>query len=308
MVCRTRGSSLRRNRADESLSWSPERKPILGRGSPSPTAHHCRRGPPSPGIRPHRQRSPSPMGLSSPDPRDFSSSEEVEPSEATVLSSEVADQSDLEDGRGISSHVLELSPILEVDGVPEASGSSGSRSPTLSPTAAALLCQASGHVRGVDLVSSFSSSLLGDVDRGLRGGVVESGDALVVGGGVEDEADRDGQLVTLGDVPGILSPSIDAVRLPSLVSAGVVSSVVEQGVEEVQTSESSKSVRTSGILNGILTGAVQTSEFSTSGAAYPLPRLRDYVGICGPGLVSKEGRVLPEARGAMRSQPTDGLR
>ncbi|GAB2268477.1 hypothetical protein Dimus_003434 [Dionaea muscipula] len=36
--------------------------------------------------------------------------------------------------------------------------------------------------------------------------------------------------------------------------------------------------------------------------------LSDYLGLCGGGLVSEQGRVSPVARGALRSQPTDGLR
>ncbi|GAB2288127.1 hypothetical protein Dimus_022471 [Dionaea muscipula] len=147
------------------------------------------------------------MGLSSPDSGDFSFSEEVEPLEASVTSSEDADQLDLEDGRGILSQVLQLSPILEVDGLPEASASPGSGSLVLSPTAAILLCQTSIDARGADLVCLTSSSHLGMAVSGPIGGAAEPDVASVVKSG---EVDRDEDDVALADIDGdvvVLGPA-----------------------------------------------------------------------------------------------------
>ncbi|GAB2294982.1 hypothetical protein Dimus_029172 [Dionaea muscipula] len=340
MVGRTRGSTQRRYRADESLSWSPERKPILGRGSPSPTTPRFRRGPPSPGIRPHRHRSPSPMGLSSPDPADFSSSEEVEPSEATVTSSELDDQLDLEDARVISSHGLDLSPILEVDGLPEASISSGSRSPPFSPAAAALFCRGSGDFRGVDLVSSVSSSLLGDVDRGRRGAVEVGEAALVLGNGEDEGAEGGavpiggGHLMTLGDVPGSSSDSFDEARLPSMVSSGVHQIASEKVTGDFSNSTVCLPIAHSSedldFVNSRLVKEHHRAVTPQPGIARPVavsphsgdtlpgaelsefgpipPLCGGTVGQGDGGSVSEEVRVASVAREALRSQSTDGLR
>ncbi|GAB2270700.1 hypothetical protein Dimus_005571 [Dionaea muscipula] len=301
MAGRTRGSSQRTYRADESLSWSPDRKPSLGRGSPSPTTPHFRRGPPSPGIRPHRHRSPSPMGLSSPDPADFSSSEEMESLEAYVLPSEGDDQSDLEDGRVIPSNLLELSPILEGDGLPEASVSSGSRSSTLSPSAATLLFRALGDVC-LAMVSSFSPSFCAEADRGLRGGDEVFGDALVVGGGEDDGAgggvvlSAAAQRGALGDVPVASSDAIDVARMSSVVPEAVLR-IGAEPENPVLLPSSSLSVGGQGPAD---------AESKLGAATWLYGPIS--LGVVGGGMVSEEGRVLPMAREALRPQPTDGLR
>ncbi|GAB2288125.1 hypothetical protein Dimus_022469 [Dionaea muscipula] len=55
-------------------------------------------------------------------------------------------------------------------------------------------------------------------------------------------------------------------------------------------------------------GVLQTSTFSKPGAVSHLSRISDDVSLCGGGMVSEECRALPVARGALRPQPTDGLR
>ncbi|GAB2296304.1 hypothetical protein Dimus_030428 [Dionaea muscipula] len=123
-------------RADVELSFCPPADGVLFRGSPSPRPPRVRRGPPSPGTRPRRLRSPSPVISSSTDPEEFSSAEDEDASEAAVTASEVEDMSDLEDVGLILTHAPELSPIHEEDGKIGASGSSISGSPVLSPMAA----------------------------------------------------------------------------------------------------------------------------------------------------------------------------
>ncbi|GAB2296281.1 hypothetical protein Dimus_030406 [Dionaea muscipula] len=59
------------------------------------------------------------------------------------------------------------------------------------------------------------------------------------------------------------------------------------------------------VMNGVRNG---TSAFSKPGAVSHLCRLSDDVSLYGGGMVSEEGRALPVARGALRSQPIDGLR
>ncbi|GAB2301815.1 hypothetical protein Dimus_035841, partial [Dionaea muscipula] len=145
---------------------SPDRFPVLGRGSPSPRPTHFRRPPSSPGIRPHRHRSPSPMVLNSSDPDDFDSSEEGDPSEAVVTSSEADEPSDLDEGKMISTHVFELRPIVEDFGMPADSVSPDSGSPVLSPVAAVRYCQATTDACGLDMVSSRPSFSLGAVVSG----------------------------------------------------------------------------------------------------------------------------------------------
>ncbi|GAB2270720.1 hypothetical protein Dimus_005591 [Dionaea muscipula] len=149
-------ASGRRPREPAYDSSSPVRRPVLFHGSPSPRPPGYRRAPPSPGLRPRSQRSPSPMIFSSSDPDEFSSSEEREASEAAVTSSEAEDRSDVEDGVLASSLVLDLSPILEDVGKQGNSSSSISRSSILSPSAAILYCQAAMDSGGQDLVSSLS--------------------------------------------------------------------------------------------------------------------------------------------------------
>ncbi|GAB2296343.1 hypothetical protein Dimus_030466 [Dionaea muscipula] len=112
MVGNFRGTFQQRAAEDDYESWSPVRRPVLFRGSPSPRPRHYRREPPSPGMR-SRRRSPSPMLLSSSDPAELSSSEEGEDSEAAVTLSDAEVVSDLENGQLDSSHAPLLSPIPE---------------------------------------------------------------------------------------------------------------------------------------------------------------------------------------------------
>ncbi|GAB2302744.1 hypothetical protein Dimus_036739, partial [Dionaea muscipula] len=336
---RPRAVSQRRTDDDGGYSWSPVRRPVLGRGSPSPTTPRYRRGPPSPGTRPRRQRSPSPMVCSSPDPANFSSSEEVEPSEDAVTSSEDADQLDLEDGRGISSHVLQLSPILEVDGLPETSVSPGSGSPILSPAAAILHCQASIDANGDDLVCLSSSSHLGMAVIGPIGGGAEH---VVASGVCTGEADRadggvalaaiEGDVVVPGATTGgfrVVADDVRCPKVPRLLLAG--QRVESRGIEgEALDSEMVSSVSSSHQATAVsvdfdaldATSSVDArTEIFHAGEARteavvslgcPIrPLFYDQGGSMGlgdGGSVSEEVRVASVAREALRSQPTDGLR
>ncbi|GAB2273698.1 hypothetical protein Dimus_008479, partial [Dionaea muscipula] len=115
-------------------------------------------------------------------------------------------QPDLKDGRLISSSLLELSPIVEGIGMPEASNSPGSS--TLSPTAAAIYCKISDVARGVDLVNSSSSSSLGGAAIDQRGGGVGADKALVVNGDEEDGVSGLGEVVS-GQIRGATVTGVD---------------------------------------------------------------------------------------------------
>ncbi|GAB2288113.1 hypothetical protein Dimus_022457 [Dionaea muscipula] len=113
-------------------STSPDWRPMLFRGCPSPRPPRSWRAPPSPGLRTLCQRRQSPMSFSSSDPDTLSSSEEGVASEEAVTAPAAEDTSDLEDGLPKSSLVPDLKPTLEDDGREGASSSSTSRSLVLS--------------------------------------------------------------------------------------------------------------------------------------------------------------------------------
>ncbi|GAB2303235.1 hypothetical protein Dimus_037231, partial [Dionaea muscipula] len=328
-------------------SVSPRaRGELLFRQSPSPAPPRSRRAPPSPWFRGRgHQRSPSPMRLDSPDPEDFSSSEDEVATVATVSTSEGEELRDTEGdrpshplglelspigeidesilgdrsasssmevlvGRVSSPRLLDLSPISELVGVPEASVSPGSGSPPLSPTAAVRLCQDSMSVREADSVS-FSDSL--EVD-----GCGLSGLSAGVGGlAVTEAAFGDGVKVTetvstLSQLPvagiavggGKLSgirQSLACAYPRAASSMGVGSDVkVKQGI-----SCDVLYVQDSGFSELPLAGdASQYPSIFTSKSVVDVLSS----GLCGGGRVSEEARVLPGSRGAMRPQPTDGLR
>ncbi|GAB2299489.1 hypothetical protein Dimus_033556 [Dionaea muscipula] len=152
-------------------SSSPDPFPGLVRGSPSPRAPRLRRGPPLPGLRPRRHRSPSPMPVSSPAPDDFSSSEDGVRSELVVTSAEDEDSPDLEVGLVDPTPLLLLSPIREELSKGEATMSPSSGSTTISLATATLLCQDAIADSGLLLVSPLTSSCLGGVGSGCDAGV-----------------------------------------------------------------------------------------------------------------------------------------
>ncbi|GAB2270706.1 hypothetical protein Dimus_005577 [Dionaea muscipula] len=256
------------------------------------------------------------MGLSSPDPGDYSSSEGMELSEATVSSMEADDLSDLEDGKLISSHVLELSPIMEVDGLPEVSISPGSGSPVLSPTSAVLFCQASVEAGGVDLFRD-----------GANTGVASAVSIAEVDGANDGDAlDVAGEVVGFGAAPGFSSAADGEFRCPTVTLGDDLcnefdsvnisnpsSTVAAINVGGVQVTEAVSHLSLFSDVDAVvggetLSGEEQTPEFSNSRVDSLMPRLSDVVGLCGGGMVSEEGLVLPVARGALRPQPADGLR
>ncbi|GAB2270694.1 hypothetical protein Dimus_005565, partial [Dionaea muscipula] len=158
---------------------------------------------------------------------------------------------------------------------------------------------------------------------GLEGDVksLVSVGCLVVGGGVRKEgAEGDGvQEAVVLTRATVSSPCLSipdfctgasSVRCKEVVREGpeVVdgSVVVAQSWDDPFFSGGEGSVE--GIGGGLLNGVLQTSVISKSGAVSHLSKLSDDVGLRGGGLVSEECRVLPVARGALRPQPTDGLR
>ncbi|GAB2283952.1 hypothetical protein Dimus_018433 [Dionaea muscipula] len=244
-----------------------------------------------------------------------------------------------EDGMLISSTVPDLSPISEDESNQGGSSSSILGSPTLSTVATVMFCQDSIDAGGHASVSSLLPSLpIADVREDA--GIGEPKDAAapttmvelpcpvsdgcpVVCAGIRQEgAEGDGvKGVAVLPIATVSSPCFS---LPDFCASTVCGKVaVGEGLEAVDGSVVVAQGRADPFFSGgerpvvavpvvigggILNGAVQTSEFSKSGAESLLPRLSDDVGIYGGGLVSEEGRVLPVARGALRSQPTDGLR
>ncbi|GAB2294985.1 hypothetical protein Dimus_029175 [Dionaea muscipula] len=157
----------------EGASVSPEdRRPLWVRGSPSPRPPRAFRAPPSPGPGGrfcHRRSSPL---WTSSDLDDFSSSEEGDSMEVTVMSSEEDDLRDPVSGHRPLSCVPELSPIKELEG--SISGSMSS-----SPAIEALLPPTANDAGGVearlasnqclDLLSSDPPSLQIDDAGGFTG-------------------------------------------------------------------------------------------------------------------------------------------
>ncbi|GAB2290418.1 hypothetical protein Dimus_024696, partial [Dionaea muscipula] len=189
MVGRRRGSLNRRVREVGCDPSSPDPHCRgLTRGSPSPTAPHFRRPPPSPGLRQRHRRSPSPMPLSSPDPEGFSSSEDGDATVAAVTLSEKEDHSDLEVALTDSPRFPRSSSFPELGGMKEgltAAASSGSS--TISPTTAVLLCQnaiVSGGLEDGRLILARSDSVC-SISSPSLGGTPEVSDSVrmeVVGG------------------------------------------------------------------------------------------------------------------------------
>ncbi|GAB2290442.1 hypothetical protein Dimus_024721 [Dionaea muscipula] len=226
-----------------------------------------------------KRRSPSPMFLSSPDPADFSSSEEGEASMAAVTSSKVEELSDLENGR--KDLPPELSPI------PVDVAKMGVRA-----------CRCSVH-RGV---SGFGTSVR---DASGVGRVCEAVKDGVDGGVVEDDGDDggaaltgDGEVAALSIAPGVSCGAVGDTQIPTMNFDGVVGLAVD--------SEILSHFPTSSIDDGI--EGVQPMAIPMLRATTMLFGSRVSVSLDGGGMVSEEGRVLPVAREALRPQPTDGLR
>ncbi|GAB2281338.1 hypothetical protein Dimus_015934 [Dionaea muscipula] len=115
----------------------------------------------------------------------------------------------------------EIRPILEVDGLSEASTSPGSGSPVLSPAAAMIHCQSTIDARDDDLVRLSSPSLLGLAVSDSIGGDAEPVVAsVVISGEVEREkadvemADIGGDVVDLGPATGGLRSVVEEDRSP----------------------------------------------------------------------------------------------
>ncbi|GAB2299475.1 hypothetical protein Dimus_033542 [Dionaea muscipula] len=97
------------------------------------------------------------------------------------------------------------------------------------------------------------------------------------------------------------SRSADAVSF----DGGVVPASYRAGDDRPETAEPSRDgcVVADAVCGGILNGVLQNRTVSH------LSMLSDDVSLCGGGMVSEEGRALPVAGGgALRPQPTDGLR
>ncbi|GAB2303046.1 hypothetical protein Dimus_037038 [Dionaea muscipula] len=344
MVDRRRGLVLQRETSvgrDDSVS--PEtRAALAARQSPSPAPPRSRRAPPSPWFRGRgHQRSPSPMRLDSPDPEDFSTSEDEIATVATVTSSEGEELRDPEgerpahslglelspigeidesilgstsvlssmevlNGRLISSRLPDLSPILEPDGVLVASVSPDSGSPPLSPTAAVRLCQASMDASEPAMVSPHDS-LLDEDGCGLCAGV--DGVMAVIRSEVDEavprvaQASMDGVELEHGIVSGG-SGAASGARRSTMASA---EGLCHFG-ELLNSHHLTLSIDASAVGGGPVSGDLQNVNFAKSGAVSVHPKHSEFVGHCGGGAVSEEARFLPGTRGAMRPQPTDGLR
>ncbi|GAB2266109.1 hypothetical protein Dimus_001133, partial [Dionaea muscipula] len=264
------------------------------------------------------------MLFSSSDPDESSSLEEREASEAVVTSSEAEDRSDVENGVLDSARVPDLSPILEDEGKQGTPSSSISGSSTLSPLAAILYCQAAMDSGGQDLVSSLSpprldadvsgdfGSTVADMtcssvegfslpDGEQKVGVGEQEVAEELGGGDRVAGEALSVPLSLSGSPRVLSIG-EHVQTAGLaagrgVDAGMRLGLVSQpaliGVETVGIAEP-------GCAISLVAECVQVFP-STS-------HLPCVAAIVGGGLVREEVQSSPLARGAVRPQPTDGLR
>ncbi|GAB2303159.1 hypothetical protein Dimus_037155 [Dionaea muscipula] len=106
------GTIRRRSCVVANDSRSPDFRPALVRGSPSPTPPNFRRAPPSPGTRPHR-RCPSPLLDSSSDSEGTCDSADRISRETMVSTSSEEEKLDFEGSRHQRACVLMLSLILE---------------------------------------------------------------------------------------------------------------------------------------------------------------------------------------------------
>ncbi|GAB2278857.1 hypothetical protein Dimus_013531 [Dionaea muscipula] len=332
MVDRRSGCVVRRETtvcSDDSVS--PKARGVLVvRQSPSPAPPRSRRAPPSPWFRGRgHQRSPSPMRLDSPDPEDFSSSEDEIATVATVMSSDGEELRDPEGDHPDHSRGLEQIPIGEIDesilgaksasssmevldgrvisfrfldpepdGVPEASVSPGSGSPPLSPTAAVRLCQASMDAREAATVSS-PDSLLDEDGCGLYGLCAGVGGIMAVKRSEPDEA-----------VVGVAQAAMDGAEVElgadsggSVAFGGAQCSTLASDVVFCHNCDSLNSPyplalsfdASAGVGRGPVRGELQKLDPAKSRAASVISRLSEIVGPCG-GYAVAEGRPVRERR------------
>ncbi|GAB2296717.1 hypothetical protein Dimus_030824 [Dionaea muscipula] len=208
--------------------------------------------------------------------------EEGEATAASDSTTEDEDHSDLEGGMEDSSLLLypcsgsvEIDSLQVVDaGVPIQVVAAGMQGGVEMPTAmVSTLCSLPPDCRvSPDCGQLLMGKGLADAEGSV---VVEHSDNRADGSGVEENLRAD----------PLFS---DGVRPVPFFSSG------EGSVE--------------GIGGGMLNGVLLTSAISMLGAISHFSKLSDDMGLFGGGLVSEEGRVLPVARGALRPQPTDGLR
>ncbi|GAB2278843.1 hypothetical protein Dimus_013517, partial [Dionaea muscipula] len=318
----------------------------LTRGSPSPAEPHFRWGPPSPGLRKHRRRTPSPLLLSSPDPAEVSSSENGEATVEAVSASEDEDHAGLGGGRMDSALFFKATSFPEESDRSEGSARvASSNSSTISPTTAVLLCQTAIDAGGADVgrlklaradsVDSVSSPSVGGCPLVSDGARLEVAD----GDGGQGCADLVLDSVSLNCIspPAQRAPSVceslmvreglehtvaDCADAPSIVMAGVSLTsfrdvIAGQGVSCDKVSPSSDCLIYSdtAMAGGEVIMVVQPKTVGSKllGVAgtvcdSSIPSIGVSTGRVGDGLVSEVGRVSPVAREALRPQPTDGLR
>ncbi|GAB2268453.1 hypothetical protein Dimus_003411 [Dionaea muscipula] len=328
-----RSLSQRRVVEDRCESRSPDpRHPVMFRGSPSLPSTFHRRPAPSPGTQARRLYSPSPMLRSSAHPDDVSSSEEGDPSEVAVMSSDeeehpddegsrvnlstVGDLSpiveeveirlvcDREEDRLVSSPVTTLSSILEEESsmAEDLASSSEIRPP----------CCVSTKVQPSSMAETLSMQILHGRDRvaSLSSTVAH----MAVGSGLRKMMGD--ELTQISVATAALGGQKSLVRGSSQLPVASVyfcpSSCVPATVADAMVGggEVNADMQVTGRLGSVTAEAgVPTDAPSVVPTDAPLlPMSCGIVGMGDGGVVREEARVSPVAREALRSQPTDGLR
>ncbi|GAB2275899.1 hypothetical protein Dimus_010646, partial [Dionaea muscipula] len=312
MAGRRGGSTQRRVREAVCDSCSPDPHCRgLTRGSPSPTAPFHRRAPSSPGLRTHHRRS-TVMPLSSPDPAEFSSSEDGDATAAAVSSSEDEDRSDfIPDVAGSRfSPLLVLTNSVKEDYVTAEclNSATSSASSTLSPTTAMLLCQVpiadavleedrTNLVRSESVKPFSSPSLHGPspVSAGMRRG----------GGAAKGKAEQ--AIYTVSPICSSLLEGVDIHDSVPLSMEEALVSAMGSDVVEINRAAPLQAVAGSGGSQSLINVGEALIPTVTADADQRIGSemaCSDF----GGGSVSEEVRVTSVTREALRSQPTDGLR
>ncbi|GAB2275925.1 hypothetical protein Dimus_010671 [Dionaea muscipula] len=209
----------------------------------------------------------------------------------------------------------------------DSSSVTSSGSSALSPTTAVLMCQES--ITAVVLederpllvrsasVSSISSPSL---DLGVEdvGSVAEVGDALgnasgAVDGFIEGVGERGGDALIFYGSEVDASGAVMVVRGVAAHGSGGAPSTIEAGkvLILVVVPDIFPLLACDTIVLPVNYPLPVGSSLNVSGGSFsasPIPLIGGSMGHIGDGTVSEEGRVVPVAREALRSQPTDGLR